>query len=381
MNFVKTPYLQLPETDGITVMWETDIKSSSRLLVWEALFPEVVLNTSLYIPRGKPKVFFGENETMHRVRATELKSGTDYCYQTVSGAGDAELTSERCVFRTKTPGDGNLSFAVTSETGGAPATVPTMKKLVESIAAERPDFMLFAGDMVLDGRIKSEWDYYMFTPFSNLICHTPFYHCAGNHEKNSDFMRQVLATSEKGYYDFTYGCAHFVALDSTQLADHFDKQENYYPFKLFQPLTEESPQVRFLIDSLKNSDAKWKFVYLHYPLYVAGAWQATVLRPLCRVFEEYGVDMVFTSHIKVYERSHPIRNDAVDFEKGVRYVVVGGAGEHPEWFQHKKAWHTAKNRAVPHFVHISLTPECLELQAIDLDGMLFDSLVIRKNES
>ena len=380
MKFIKTPYLQLPETDGITVMWETDEESTSKLFVWEAFCPEVTLDAIQYSPQGEPYFFFGESGLVHRVKAAGLESGKDYCYQAVSSDRDTELTSECHVFRTKTSEGGNLSFAVTSETGGAPATVPAMKKLADSITAERPDFAIFVGDMVFDGRNKSEWDYYMFSPFSSLICHTPFYHCAGNHEKQSDFMKEFLATPKKGYYDFSFGCAHFVALDCTQLADHFDEQDNYYPFKLPRPLTEEIPQVRFLAESLKCSDAKWKFVYLHYPLYVAGAWQAAVLRPLARIFEEYGVDMVFTSHIKVYERSHPIQNNAVDFKHGVRYVVVGGAGENPEWFHHKKAWHTAKSRAVPHFVHVSLTPEHLELQAIDTDGKLFDSLVIEKPE-
>ena len=90
------------------------------------------------------------------------------------------------------------------------------------------------------------------------------------------------------------------------------------------------------------------------------------------------MDMVFTSHSIVYERSHPIREDTVDFTSGVRYIVAGGAGEQPKWFHHKKAGHTAKSRAVPHFVHVSVTPFGLEYQAIDLDGRVFDSLMIQK---
>ena len=379
MNFIKKPYLQLPETDGITVMWETDEDSTSKLLVWEAFCPEISYYQLQYSPLGDSQIFTGENGTMHRVKVNGLENGKDYCYQTISVTGDAELRSSFNVFRTKAAVNGNLSFAITSETGGGPATAPVMDKLVDAITVERPDFVLLVGDMVLDGRNKQEWDNYMFTPFRSLFSHTPFYHCAGNHEMHSDYMKQFMATPEKGYYDFTYGCAHFVALDSTVLAEHMDNDGNYYPLKLSQPLDEENPQIRFLINSLKKSSTSWKFVYLHYPPYIAGAWQADVLRPMCRIFEEYGVDMVFTSHTKVYERSHPIRNDTVDRSSGVRYLVIGGAGDCPEWFHHKKAWHTAKSRGVPHFVHISVTPEHLELQAIDIDGKLFDCAVIEKN--
>ena len=381
MNFVKMPYLQLPDTDGITVMWETDAISTSELLVWEAFCPDC--GDVQYSPHGDPQLFHGEEGYMHKVEVTGLKSGKDYCYQTISSVSGSKLTSGYLVFRTEANKNDAFSFAVTSETGGATFggwyPLQQTKKLVESIANERPDFLLFVGDMVWDGNKKQEWDKLMFTPFRDVFCNTPFYHCAGNHENNADYMKQFFATSEKGYYDFTYGCAQFIALDSTQLSDHIkDNEGNYLSIELTQNLTEENPQIRFLIESLKKNNVKWKFVYLHYPPYFSGTWEASVLRPLCRIFEDHGVDMVFTSHAIVYERSHPIRNDSVDYAKGVRYIVVGGAGERPEWFHHKKAWYTAKSRAVPHFVHVSVTSEFIELQAIDCHGALFDSLVVHR---
>ena len=382
MNFTKTPYLQLPETDGITVMWETDELSASKLLIWEAVCPGC--GDVKYSPQGESKIFQGEDGYVHKVKVTGLESGKDYCYQTISSTAEMELTSERLVFRTKSDKDGAFSFAVTSETGGATFggwyPLQHTRRLVESIAAERPDFLLFVGDMVWDGNRKQEWDNLMFTPFRGLLSSTPFYLCAGNHENRSDYMRQFLATPEAGYYDFSYGCAHFIALDSTQLADHVkDNEGKHISIKLTKPLTEDNPQVQFLTESLKKSKSKWKFVYLHYPPYFSGTWEATVLRPLCRILEKYDVDMVLASHAIVYERSHPIRNDSIDFSKGIRYIVVGGAGERPEWFHHKKAWHTAKSRAVPHFAHISVTPEQLELQAIDMEGRVFDSFALQKH--
>ncbi|MCL2704588.1 MAG: metallophosphoesterase family protein [Spirochaetaceae bacterium] len=386
MNFIKTPYLQLPETDGITVMWETDRESTSKLLVWKTFCPEI--GVVQYNPQGEPRIFYGEDGYMHKVKAFGLESGRDYCYQVISTVGSEELASEKYwghvkysptinIFRTRTSENENISFVVTSETGGSKSTLQTRGDLVEAITVERPDFLLFIGDMVQDGRKKHEWDDYLFTPFRSLICNTPFYHCAGNHEHNTDFMKQFLATSKNGYYDFDYGCAHFVALDSTRLVDHIDEQENYFPMRA-KDLTEENPQVRFLTESLRKSNAKWKFVYMHYPPYCSGTYHAAALRPLCRIFEKYGVDLVFTSHTLVYERSHPLRNASVDFLNGIRYMVLGGAGSRPKWFHHKKAWHTAKSCAIPHFAHVSVTPEYLEFQAIDLDGKLFDNFVIQK---
>ena len=375
MNFIKTPYLQLPENDGITVMWETDRLSTSQLLIWEASCPEC--GAVKYSPEGEPLTFYGEDGYVHKVAVSGLGDGRDYCYQVISCTAETELRSEILVFRTKSFKDGAFSFAVTSETGGSGSPLPVIEKLVRAISGERPDFLLFVGDMVDDGRRKQDWDDFMFTPFRSLISNTPFYHCAGNHEEHAGHMKEFLATSEKGYYDFTFGCAHFIALDSTQLADYTeDENGRYISMKLTQELTMDNPQIQFLSDCLKNSSSKWKFVYMHYSPYVSATWEGKVLRPLCEIFEKYNVDIVFTSHTIVYERSHPLRNDSID-SKGVRYIVVGGAGAQPDWFHHKKAWHTAKSRAVPHFAHVSISAECLEFQAIDLEGRLFDSFILQ----
>ncbi|MDR1440166.1 MAG: metallophosphoesterase family protein [Clostridiales bacterium] len=377
MRFVKSPYLQLPETGGITVMWETDEPSEPSLLVWEAACPSC--GSVRYSPKGDPRVFCGTARgTVHKVRAAELKEGTDYCYRAVSEAGGNRLAGEISVFRTQPGGCGEFSFSVTSETGGAGSPSEIVERLVAAVAAERPDFLLFAGDMVADGRRKQDWDTHLFSPFAALLSHTPFYLCVGNHEEHSGYMKQFLATPGQGYYDFVYGCAHFFVLDSTQLSEHVPSGDGDYSIELSRPLSGDEPQIRMLADGLQKSASPWKFVCMHYPPYFSGTWEAKSLRPLCRIFEEHSVDVVFTSHAIVYERSHPIRRDAADFANGVRYIVVGGAGAAPEWFHHKKAWHTAKSRAIPHFAHMSVAPGQAELQAVDLDGRVFDTLLLRK---
>ena len=180
-------------------------------------------------------------------------------------------------------------------------------------------------------------------------------------------------------FRFDYGNAHFVALDSTSFVDYADtlrpKEGKPIPAGDLSP---GSPQIEFLVEDLKATQATWKFVFFHYPPYVSGDCQVENLRVLCPVFEEYGVDIVFNSHTIVYERSHPIRGDRIDFESGVTYVVAGGAGACPHWFHHKRAWHTAQALAVPHFVHVVIAGNMLELRAIDDEGRLFDTATCTK---
>ena len=137
-----------------------------------------------------------------------------------------------------------------------------------------------------------------------------------------------------------------------------------------------SPQYDFFVDDLRTSQATWRFVFFHYPPYVSGDYQVEEMRRLCPVLEKYNVDIVFNSHTIVYERSHPIRNDRLDHDTGVVYMVAGGAGAMPKWLHHKPAWHTAHALAVPHFVQVAVAGNRLETKAIDIDGRVFDMMTM-----
>jgi len=101
------------------------------------------------------------------------------------------------------------------------------------------------------------------------------------------------------------------------------------------------------------------------------------MRALCPALEEHGVNVVFSSHTIVYERSHPIRKERLDEEgEGIVYIVAGGAGAKGDWFHPKRAWHTAEALAVPHFVHGSVAGATLALKGVDLDGRVFDSVTL-----
>ncbi len=373
-TFLKEPYLQLPTPDGMTVMWQTHSTAPSRVEVFLARRPSC--GKAVYQPQGEPRVFTGEAGQVHRVRLSGLEPETDYVYRVPSEESQSGFYTG--FFRTAPRPGAPMSFCVTSETGGAKSSMQLRGSLAEGISGERPDLLIFPGDMVLDGRRERDWDQYLFEPFHSLICHTPFYHCAGNHEEDSDLMRRYLATSPAGYYSFDYGCAHFVALDTPKLSTHVPQPDGDFIIEPNEPLGPGQAQYDFLTQDLADSQAAWKVVFMHYPPYFSGTWEAPLLRPLCRLFERYGVDLVITSHAIVYERSHPIREDRLDFGHGVRYVVAGGAGARPAWFDHKKAWHTARSAAVPHYLHISLTPTHMEFAAVNDRGQLFDTMVLDK---
>ena len=320
---------------------------------------------------------------MHVVHLTGLAPDTTYHYRVSSRNAEAGIAeSAMHPLKTAVHQHEPFSFIVISEMGGAGDREAT-RKLFAQIARYRPEFLLIVGDAAGGGSRYEDWERSLFGPGRELFFDTPFYLCLGNHERLPDceqglalFSRFVAYPEPKRYYSFDYGSVHFVALDSTSAADYDGLQ--YLPEQLGKELTPGSPQYEFLVRDLSSTRATWRFVFFHYPPYVSGSYQTEAMRALCPIFEQYGVSMVFNSHTIVYERSHPLRNGQLDLKSGVTYVVVGGAGMRPSWFDHKRAWHTAQALAAPHMVQVVIAGETLELRAIDDDGRLFDMMTLRK---
>jgi hypothetical protein len=303
-----------------------------------------------------------------------LEPETLYHYQVRSvDAGGQVVESAVLPFKTAVRLETPFSFAVTSESGGYGDDLVN-RRLFPLIQRSRPDLLLMVGDAVSRGKRYEDWEQYFFGPARALLHSTPFYLCWGNHEERASWARDFVAYPEpKAYYSFDYGNVHFIALDCTELIEYRDGLPVATP-----ELRPEGAQWRFLEADLAASRATWKMVFFHYPPYVSADYEVEQLRVLCPVLEAQGVDLVFNSHTIVYERSHPLRQGRVDLERGIVYVVAGGAGAKNEWFHPQRAWHTAQAQAVPHFVQVVVAGPTLELRAIDEQGRLFDIFQMKK---
>ena len=386
MYIQKGPYLQNPQKDSIVIMWETDVISSSEVRVYDACRPHVP--TKQYSIIGEPIIYQGETAALHKVNISGLLPGHDYYYEVISVADGETISSTKFPFRTAPNEDTAISFALTAENGGSGGQDgPYMVPLIELIKREHPDFIMSVGDILNNGLRPLDWDTCLFGPFKNVLSTTPFYPCVSNHEIAKDAVLPLTGVNhyglyEKyfsfpGYYSFDYGCAHFTVLDSpafTKAIEH-SESDSYIP-ELLDDL-KNSEQYRFLEEDLASSKAKWKFVVFHYPVYCSSWYDVRELQVLTPLFEKYDVDIVFNSHAILYERSHPIKNNQLN-KNGIRYILVGGYNGFEGWFWPKSNGFSAKMCSRPCYVRVSLTPFTLELQAIDYEGKLFDSLSLEK---
>lgn len=415
MRIIKGPYLQKPTATSMTVRWETSGQASGKgflyavsrthtgplqakelpLLVVEAnSFPTASENDCPINPResipdssghkadswNDAASSFGDtaNSFIHSLTFKGLEPGTIYYYRVRSEQEGLMAESDLHALKTSPEAGSPFSFAVTSETGGFSwmdkSGGALNKRLFAQMGRLRPDLALFIGDIVNDGNQYEDWAAYFFEPGKELLSATPFYSCLGNHEDNAPLFYRYFDYPQPGnYYSFDYGDVHFICLDST----HFVKPGDYPDSSA--PIGPGHAQYDFLERDLESSSARWKVVFFHYPPYVSGSYQVEAMRALCPVLEKHGVDVVLNSHTIVYERSFPLKENKVDYDNGVVYIVAGGAGAMPDWLLPKREWHTAQSLAVPHFLQVVATPERLEFRAMDDEGRLFDHYGIRKD--
>ncbi len=177
----------------------------------------------------------------------------------------------------------------------------------------------------------------------------PFYAVLGNHDiRTNNGVDQVnySAFNMQGrrYYTFTQGIVQYFALDTNSNANW-------------------SKQLNWLAKNLAKSNATWKIVYGHHPLYSSGVHGSSseLIAKLSPLFARYGVHLYINGHDHDYERTKPIG--------GTTYLTCGaGAKTRPVG---SSDW-TANSAARLSFATIDVYPERLEIQGVGKDGKVFD---------
>jgi acid phosphatase type 7 len=138
-----------------------------------------------------------------------------------------------------------------------------------------------------------------------------------------------VASSTEQYYSFDYGNVHVVSLDS-QLSAR-DEQQRLVMRK-------------WLVSDLLNNDLDWTIIIFHHPVYTKGSHDSDTVaasrmgidqpiidlrQEFTPIFENYGVDLVFSGHSHSYERSwylHGHRGDTASFDAS-QHAELNAKGE------------------------------------------------------
>ena len=183
----------------------------------------------------------------------------------------------------------------------------------------------------------------------------PFYAVLGNHDiRTNNGVDQVnySAFNMKGrYYTWEKDIVQFFALDTNHNASW-------------------SKQLAWLEKGLASSNAVWKIVFAHHPVYSSGVHGSSdkLIERLSPLFERYGVQLYLNGHDHNYERTQPIADTT--------YLTCGaGAKLRPVG---KSDW-TAHSVAKLSFATIDVYPQYLDIRGIGKNGKVFDRAKVALN--
>ncbi|MCL4220204.1 MAG: metallophosphoesterase [Phycisphaerales bacterium] len=329
------------------------------------------------------RVDFGESEKFARAIAIDepvmlgevvldgLNPDEPYFYKVVvTDDRGRELTTDVLTFQTAAPRGTPVAFAVIGDTQDNPAVAGT---LAAHIWAQRPGFVLHAGDLTGTGSRKGDWTEEFFPSMGPLMSRVTLYPVLGNHEENArHYYKYFSLPQPEYYYSFSQGDVDFFMIDSNR------------------EVSPGSEQYVWLDQALGSSDATWKVAVHHHPPYSSDeddygdTWKGRStrgdlrIRSLSELYEAHGVDLVLNGHIHSYERTWPIVGGKAVTDGGVIYAITGGGGGGLETPGPTRANFSNTVYRGHHYCMVRVNGPTLEFFAYDLEGRLFDHMKIEK---
>ena len=251
---------------------------------------------------------------------------------------------------------GVVRFVALGDTGtGGPSQLAVAKQLVAFHDARPYETAILLGDNVYPNGNPTQLVEKFERPYAELLRRgVRFQAVLGNHDVTLGRTAQIhygpFNMGGRSYYSFVKGdgLIEFFALDSNRL---------------------DNEQVRWLESALRSSQARWKIVVMHHPLYSSANKHGSsrtlqsLLEPL---FVRYAISAVFAGHDHVYERTTP--------QKGIQYFVSGAGGQLRRGnINRQSPLLAAGNDQVHSFMYVEITRDRFSFWAVSENGEILDS--------
>lgn len=271
-------------------------------------------------------------------------------------------------FSTQSEGGRPLRIAAVGDSGFGEDTTTA---LMERMAAAQPDLVIHTGDLVYqidrDPDAPTAFVEKLFQPFAPVLQLAPFYPVPGNHDLEAAarwgdstyyftaFPRldgggvSTPAASDGGWYSFSYGDIQFVMLNSQAV----------FGFGGYQAETD------WLAERVADPAFRATIVVLHVPPRNAGRHRtdSSIIRSRWGdLLSAPRVVLVLAGHDHNYQR---FEND------GVVTIVTGGGSESLYSITSNPEGLLASERR-SHFTLLEVGGDAIQVQAIGVDGAVFD---------
>ena len=378
--FRKTPFPSSETPDHVVLTWSEDPRTT-QTVQWRTN-AAVKSGAVRYRPKagGDPVTVPAESRLIedrllmndrytyrHTAVLRDLAPSTTYGYTV--GAADGTHWSGEAEFTTAPDGDEPFSFVYFGDTHRS----PDFGRMLHAAYDRHPEtaFYTIAGDVVSTGLYRSDWDEF-FEYSSGVFNRKPLAFSLGNHD-NQDGLGAWMPLALSAFpengppsivpeanYSFRYGNALFLVLD---VGSPYDVQAEW------------------MEQQLAKTDATWRIVIYHFPLYALGdddeyhairaRWEA--------VFAKHHVDLMFAGHVHYYLRTKPMRNgkpvaSAADGTVCLVSVAVPGRKRDREVPSHFVKY----NSGGPWYQTLDIDGGKLVYHARNEDGTVFDEFTIEK---
>ena len=295
----------------MTLMWIT----TERSMGWVELAPND--GTSFYAEE-RPRYYedyLGRHTVtkVHKVRVAGLQAGTTYRYrifqQGIDDSGHNPVagritasnvySAKPYAIKTMDKSAKECRFSVVNDIHGRDSMLIALTK---NIKTDRPDFMVFNGDMVDFMGSQADLEEKFLKRSSELFAtDIPLVYVRGNHETRgpgfSEYLNLFPTNTGTACFTFRQGPVAFIVLDSGE--DKPDSDLEYGGTAAYDAYREQLAQ--WLKQAIQSDDirtAPVKIALLHVPFEKGKGWYGSneLKRLFVPILNEAGVDLMLSAH-------------------------------------------------------------------------------------
>ena len=369
-----------------------------RVLAWEVLSPVEEQTVELRV-QGSEEVrriaaedarFTDDGTEVYQYTADldHLTAGNSYQYRIT--AGDAATDWQMLYAPTV-----NESYKMLIFPDAQSSDYADWKQLAHLAWARNTDAQLFAcmGDLVDNGEDRLQWTEF-FVGVKEMQRSIPMAPIMGNHETYNLAWKVRLPEAylnyfktprngskdfERYYYSFDYGDVHYIVLCTQQ------KEIGEFKDGLI------AEQLAWIRRDLKAHRKRWNIVLMHKDVLqyrINGRPERTEGidedngRVWMPVFDELGIDIVFSAHLHTYRnRGHIYGFEKGAAKKGPLYILTGVAGNvrYPNlWIDHAFDEVTLPQPETDNYITMDVTRDAIEIACFLTDGTEMDRVRVTK---